>query len=50
MTFPQYCARQATKAFGVTLISIAIGVALGMVLAEHLHKRPATEDHGSRIA
>ena len=50
MTFPQYCARQAAKAFGATVFAIAAGIALGVVIAEYLNKRQATKDHGSSVA
>ncbi len=47
MTFPQYCARQAAKAFGATVFSIAAGIALGVFIAKYLKRRQVTKEHGS---
>ncbi len=50
MTFPQYCARQAAKAFGAAVFSIAAGIALGVVIAKYLKKRQAANEGGSGAA
>jgi hypothetical protein len=47
MTLPEYCARQAAKALGATVLSITGGIALGVVIVEYLKKRQATNVSGS---
>jgi hypothetical protein len=47
MTFPEYCARQAAKAFGAAVFTIVAGVALGVLIAKYLKKRQAANEGGA---